>query len=74
MAMTPKQNQALTRKIELAIQSRDVAELALGYLRYEAVRRLNPRQFAVLCFSNVRLEARFDDLVDELVDELVVTP
>ena len=41
-------------------------ELALGYLRYEAVRKLSARGFADLCARNLKGE-RFDDMVDELV-------
>jgi len=44
---------------------RDTAELARGYVRYEALRKLNPREFAELNRRNLAGE-RFDDLVDEL--------
>lgn len=42
------------------------AELAIGHLRYEALRRLSPLQFTSLCRRNLAGE-RFDDMVDELV-------
>lgn len=37
--------------------------------RYEAVRLLNPRQFAELYARNLAGEGAFDELVDELVRE-----
>lgn len=43
-------------------------ELALGHLRYEALRILNPRQFAELHQRSMKSE-RFDDMVDLLVVE-----
>jgi len=39
-------------------------ELALGWMRYEALRRLNPRQFSEIHDRNIRGEW-FDDLADE---------
>lgn len=47
-------------------KARDASELARGYVRYEALRKLNPREFAELNRRNLAGE-RFDDLVDELV-------
>ena len=41
-------------------------ELALGYLRYEALRKLNPRQFSALNKRNMAGE-NFDEMVDEMV-------
>lgn len=43
------------------------AELAIGWLRYEALRKLNAHQFAELCKRNLKGE-RFDDMVDQLVE------
>ena len=43
-----------------------VDELALGYLRYEAIRKLNDTQFARLHCRNV-LGENFDKMVDEMV-------
>ena len=45
----------------------DPRELALGYLRYEALRKLGPHKYAELCRKNIREGKRFDDLVDELI-------
>ena len=44
--------------------------VALGYLRYEAIRKLNPRQFQELCQRNLEGEF-FDDLVDKLIQGLI---
>lgn len=44
-------------------------ELAIGWLRYEALRKLTPSKFADLHKRNINGE-RFDDMVDELVAEL----
>lgn len=38
----------------------------LGWLRYEKLRKLSPRQFADLHARNIAGEAAFDDLVDAL--------
>ena len=47
---------------------RSTDELALGYLRYEALRKLSPRQFDVIHMRNTGGKyERFDDMIDELV-------
>ena len=43
-------------------------ELALGFLRYEALRKLTPRKFSELHVRNLRGE-NFDEMVDKLVVE-----
>ena len=53
----------LTRK---ALLKNNAPELALGYLRYEALRRLTPRQFSELNARNLKGE-NFDRMVDELI-------
>lgn len=50
-----------------AMTERDPRELALGYLRYEALRKLGPASYAQLCRKNIHEGHRFDDLVDELL-------
>lgn len=50
-----------------AISERDPKELALGYLRYEALRKLAPYSYLELCRKNIREGHRFDDMVDELI-------
>jgi transcription elongation factor GreA-like protein len=42
-------------------------QLCLGYARYEALRKLNPRQFQELWEKNIRYDIDFDVLVDELI-------
>ena len=44
----------------------NLEELAIGYMRYKALRKLNPRQFNELNERNLAGEF-FDDMVDELV-------
>jgi hypothetical protein len=50
-----------------AMTERDPRELAIGYLRYEALRKLGPHRYALLCQRNIHEGKRFDDLVDELL-------
>lgn len=57
----------LCQLVTHTIENVSDAELALGYLRYEQVRRLNARQFTELSRSNLKGEGRFDDLVDSLI-------
>ena len=54
----------LAKLIDEATAGRTPAELALGWLRYETLRRTNPSQFVLLHERNLRGEW-FDDLVDE---------
>ncbi len=42
------------------------SELVLGYLRYEALKKLNPRQYEELNKRNLNGE-NFDEMVDELI-------
>ncbi|MDO8610708.1 MAG: hypothetical protein Q7R95_09250 [bacterium] len=44
------------------------SELALGFLRYETLRKLNPRQFSKLNKRNLAGE-NFDQMVDDLIIE-----
>ena len=41
-------------------------EIMRGYLRYEALRKLNPRQFQELCRRNIAGE-HFDTMIDQLI-------
>lgn len=55
---------SLQRLVRLVVSNHTPEELALGYLRYEAVRRMNPRTFGEL--HRLNLSGRFfDDLVDD---------
>lgn len=44
-------------------------DLALGYLRYEAVRKLTTSQFQKLCGTSLYEGTPFDTLIDALVLE-----
>ena len=59
-------NDTMKRIVQLAIANNAPEDLALGFIRYEVVRRMNPRSFADLVRGNV-MGKRFDDLVDEAV-------
>lgn len=42
-------------------------DLALGYLRYETIRKLNIREFSELHRRNINSGENFDEIVDDLV-------
>jgi len=50
-----------------AMTRRDPKELTLGFLRYEALRKLGPARYSELHRRNIHEGRRFDDLVDELI-------
>ena len=55
---------SLERLVRLVVSNHTAEELALGYLRYEAIRRMSPRTFGEI--HKLNLSGRiFDDLVDE---------
>ena len=58
--MIPK----LQRLVENCFDEHEVVELAIGFLRYETLRRMNPNQFKELHQRNLAGE-RFDDMVTE---------
>ena len=55
-----------TRLVRLIVANHSPDELALGWLRYECVRTMNPRTFGELCRRNIAGD-RFDDIVTEAV-------
>ena len=59
-------NDTMNRMVQLAISNNAPEDLALGFIRYEVVRRMNPRSFADLVRGNV-MGKRFDDLVDDAI-------
>lgn len=66
----PLNSEQRAELLDLAIDvynRRDSAEVAAGYLRYEALRKLNPARYADLVSKNLSGAATFDDMVDELV-------
>jgi hypothetical protein len=64
--MNQDQKQILQRKASAAMESKNIAELTQGYLRYEAARKLNAAQFQELCARNANGE-NFDEMIDKLV-------
>lgn len=60
-----------TEMLRQTYNRRSSFELAEGYLRYEALRKLNGSQFRALFLANVAGTKTFDELVDELVLENV---
>ena len=50
------------------ISERNPVELAIGFLRYEALRKLRSHQFKQLCERNLS-GVFFDDMVDELIEK-----
>lgn len=67
--MTTEQLVWFNYKLSDAKLSNSVEELAIGWMRYKALRALTPSQFAALHRRNLAGE-RFDDMVDELVVDL----
>ncbi len=56
----------LPEQVIKAMQSQHANQLALGWLRYEKLRRLSPREYRELCNKNMTMAIPFDDLVDEM--------
>ena len=56
----------LTKAVNKVIAERTPDELALGWLRYEALRKLNPRQYGELHARNLAGE-NFDAMVTAIV-------
>ena len=54
----------LEHLVDLCAANHNTKELALGWLRYETLRRMNPRQFSELHRLNMAGK-NFDDLVTE---------
>lgn len=55
--------------INRKVDDNKLMDYAKGYLRYETLRRLNPRQFTDLYMENIRTGVPFDTLVDNLTSE-----
>ena len=64
--MTPDKKEKLNADIHRVVSILHIKVLALGYIRYEKLRLLNPRQYAELNRKTLTGEGRFDDLVDQL--------
>jgi hypothetical protein len=61
---TPMASGSLDRLVRLCVANHTPEELALGWLRYEVLRRVNPRIFAEMNRRNLAGEF-FDDIVTE---------
>jgi hypothetical protein len=66
--MTPDQKAKLRADIHRVVSILPIETLALGYIRYEKLRRLNRQQYAKLNRTTRTTYERFDDLVDQLED------
>lgn len=66
--MTKIEKQTKIKAIINKENYRTVPHLTLGFMRYEALRRLHPSEYMKLHNRNIAGE-RFDDLVDDLVIE-----
>lgn len=64
--MNQEQKQRLQKKASAAMESKNIAELTQGYLRYEALRKVNATQFKYLSQQNL-LGFNFDEMIDQLV-------
>ena len=64
--MTTDQKEKLNADIHRVVSILHIKVLALGYIRYEKLRLLNPRQYAELNRKTLTGEGYFDDLVDQL--------
>lgn len=66
MKIEPQQQELLKSLVQICISDHTPEELALGWLRYEAVRKMSPRQFGEVHKRNLSGEF-FDDIVTEAV-------
>jgi len=64
--LIPSPKPTIPEQVAKAVADRSAHELALGWLRYEKLRRLGPRAYTDLCQANLRGRESFDDLVDKL--------
>jgi hypothetical protein len=56
----------IEKLVAATMEQRDPKELALGFLRYEALRKLGPASYAELCRRNY-YGKNFDEMIDELI-------
>lgn len=67
MPLDEQQKHALWCKIKATKMRRQPDEIALGYLRYEALRKLSVGDYRALVMKSLAGVAMFDDMVDELL-------
>jgi hypothetical protein len=60
-------SEKMDQKIHEVFETRTPIEMAIGWLRYEALWKLTPREHAELRERNLKGE-NFDVMVDELVE------
>ncbi len=63
----PQKPGSLERMVRLVVANHTPEELALGWLRYEAVRKMSTHTFGELCKRNIGGE-RFDDMVTDSIE------
>lgn len=71
--MSPLDNPAIAQLVSTTIANHTPEELALGYIRYEVVRRLTPQAFGDIYRGNLA-GARFDDLIDGTMTQFKPEP
>ena len=59
----------LDKKVMSASMDHNVIELALGWLRYKAVRMLSPRKYVEMDDHCKEQGVRFDDMIDKLITD-----
>lgn len=67
--MDAKCNAEVKQRAWFAAETMPKNVLALGYLRYEVLRKLSPRDFTVLFDRNLSGE-NFDSMIDEMISRL----
>ena len=65
--MNQQQTEILERLLHKTMHERNREELALGWLRYETLRKLTPWTYAELNKENLVHGRAFGDLVDEMI-------
>ena len=56
------------QKVTEAKDERSYTECALGFVLYEFVRRLRPKQFERIWQRNISENKSFDDIIDEMIE------
>ena len=72
--MTPEQKEKLRADIHRVVSILPIETLALGYIRYEKLRLLNPREYSILTRKSLEERIHFDDLVDLASADEKTTP
>jgi hypothetical protein len=72
--MTPEQREKLKADIHRVVSILPVKVLAHGYIRYEKLRMLNPREYSILIRKSLEERIHFDDLVDLASADEKTTP